>query len=402
MALTREEILTELAVANDAKIVLLVLDGLGDLPSEGKTPLEAARTPHLDRLAEESACGVTDPIMMGVTPGSGPAHLSLFGYDPARYLLGRGILEALGVDVEVGENDLVARGNFATMENGLVSDRRAGRIPTEENARICQKLNREINEIEGAAVRMFPGKEHRFVVRFTRPGLLDTLSDADPQKTGLPRTPTRALAPEAEKSAELVNAFMDRATSLLAKTPRANTVLLRGFSKYPDIPTLPRLYKLKPAAIASYPMYRGLAKLVGMEVLDVGPDEADLFATLEAHYAEYDFFFIHVKKTDSHGEDGNIQRKTAVIEKIDTLVPRILALNPEVLAVTSDHSTPCGMKGHSWHPNPFLIKAKTAMPGGTSRFSERECSRGYLGRFPAMNALPLMLAHAGRLKKFGA
>lgn len=402
MALTREEILTDMAVANDAKIVLLVMDGLGDLPSGGKTPLEAARTPHLDRLAVESACGVTDPILMGVTPGSGPAHISLFGYDPTRYLLGRGILEALGVDVEVGENDLVARGNFATLENGLVSDRRAGRIPTEENARICQKLNRVVGEIDGAAVRMFPGKEHRFVVRFTRPGLSDALSDADPQKTGLPQTPTRALAPEAEKTAELVNAFMDRATSLLAEMPRANTVLLRGFSRYPDIPTLPRLYKLKPAAIASYPMYRGLAKLVGMEVLDVGPDEEDLFTTLESNYADFDFFFIHVKKTDSHGEDGNIQRKTAVIEKVDTLVPRVLALKPDVLVVTSDHSTPCGMKGHSWHPNPFLIKAKTAMPGVTARFSERECSRGYLGRFPAMNALPLMLAHAGRLKKFGA
>jgi len=400
--MTRDEIIADLSLKTDSKIVLLVMDGLGDLPVEGKTPLEAARTPHLDRLAAEGACGLSDPVLMGITPGSGPAHLSLFGYDPTRFMLGRGILEALGVDVEVGENDLVARGNFATMTNDLVTDRRAGRIPTEENARICETINRDLGSVEGAEVRLYPGKEHRFVAKFTRSGLSDELSDADPQKNNLPRTPARPLSPKAEETAGIVNAFLDRVTKMRAGAPRANTVLLRGFARYPDIPTMSSRYRLNPAAIANYPMYRGLAKLVGMDVPQVGPDVEDLFTTLENRFADFDFFYVHVKKTDSAGEDGCSPDKLAVIENTDAQIPRLLALNPDVVVVTSDHSTPCPMKGHSWHPNPILIRAANAMPDEVERFSERACGRGHLGRFPAMNALTLMLAHAGKLKKYGA
>jgi len=400
--MTREEIITDLSFSTDSKIVLLVLDGLGDLPVGGETPLESARTPHLDRLAAEGACGLTEPVFMGITPGSGPAHLSLFGYDPTRYLLGRGILEALGSDVAVGENDLVARGNFATLEGGRIVDRRAGRIPTELCAELCGRLNRELESVSGATVRLYPGKEHRFVARFTKGGLSEALRDADPQKEGRPPVPAHALAPEAEGSAGIVNAFIDRVTEILKDTPRANTILLRGFARYPEIPTMDRLFKLNPAAIASYPMYRGLAKLVGMSVLEVGPEERDLFSALEANWSRHDFFYVHVKKTDSAGEDGRAPDKLAVIEKTDALLPRLLALEPDVLVVTSDHSTPCSMKGHSWHPNPFLIRAAAAMPDEVDRFSERACGRGYLGRFPAMNALPLMLAHAGKLSKYGA
>lgn len=398
----RESLLAELSIRTDSKIVLLVMDGLGDLPQHGKTPLEAAITPHLDRLAREGACGLTDPISMGITPGSGPSHLALFGYEPTAYELGRGILEALGVNVEVGEDDLVARGNFATLRDGLITDRRAGRIATEENGELCRLLNERLVPIEEAKVRVFPGKEHRFVVRFTRPGLQDALTDADPQKEQKPRSYTEALNPHAEPTARLVNAFLDAATAILEEQPKANTVLLRGFARYPTLPTMQELFRLNPAAIANYPMYLGLAKLVGMTVLDGGDQMEDLFAALERHYAEFDFFYIHVKKTDSYGEDGNFAAKTETITRADSLIPRILNLKPDVLVVTADHSTPCLLASHSWHPNPFLIHARTAQPDTVRAFSEKGCSRGYLGRFPAVHAMALMLAHAGKLKKYGA
>lgn len=397
-----EEILKNISIKTDSKILLLVMDGLGDLPINGKTPLEAAKTPNLDSLAGECACGLTDPVFMGITPGSGPAHLSLFGYDPTRYLLGRGILEALGVGVEVGSNDLVARGNFATKKDGLITDRRAGRIPTEENEILCRELNASLSSIEKAEVSLFPGKEHRFVVRFRRPGLDDRLTDADPQKEDKPITYTSAVSGEAEETARIVNTFMDNVSEILKERTKANTVLLRGFSKYPSIPTMQKLFKLNPAAIANYPMYKGLAKLVGMKILPVGAEISDLFETLEKHYKDFDFFYIHVKKTDSAGEDGDYDHKVAVIEKTDSFIPRLIELRPDVLAVTSDHSTPCLLKGHSWHPNPFMLCARTAMPDEVRAFTERNCSRGYFGRFQSLYAMPLMLAHAEKLKKYGA
>jgi len=396
------KLISELCLETDSKIVLLVLDGLGGLPVNGKTPLEMAATPNLDKLAAQGACGLTDPVFRGITPGSGPAHLSLFGYDPVQYQLGRGILEALGVDVKVGESDLVARGNFATLKNGLIIDRRAGRIPTSKNERLCLTLNEKIQPIKETQISFYPGREHRFVVKFSKDGLSDALSDADPQKENKPRIYTSPLSPKANSTAKLVNTFLDEATNILKDNPKANTVLLRGFAKYPDLPGMDTLYKLKPAAIANYPMYRGLAKLAGMNVLDVGAEIEDLFNTLEEYYKNFNFFYIHVKKTDSAGEDGNYEAKKAAIEKTDSLIPRILALEPEALVVTSDHSTPCLMKSHSWHPNPFLIWGQTAQPDTVTSFTEKNCSRGYLGRFPAVEAMPLILAHAGKLKKYGA
>jgi len=397
-----EKIAQETSVKTDSKIILLVMDGLGGLPVQGKTELEAAQTPNLDNLAAKSVCGLTDPVFMGITPGSGPAHLSLFGYDPTKYILGRGILEALGVGVEVGRNDLVARGNFATLKAGLIVDRRAGRIPTSENEQICKKLNDSLKEVNAIKISFFPGKEHRFVIKFSGEGLSDALSDADPQKDGQPVVPTRALSPEAENSALMVNRTMEKATELLKDSPKANTVLLRGFSGCPSLPTLNELYKLNAAAVANYPMYKGLAKLVGMEVLDVGPEMPELFDAVEKHYKNHDFFYVHVKKTDSAGEDGNFEAKKKAIEETDGYIPRLLSLEPDVLVVTSDHSTPSLLKGHSWHPNPFLLFSKASMTDHVIRFSERECSHGYLGRFQAIYAMPLMLAHAGKLKKFGA
>jgi len=397
-----EKIVAELAVATPSKIILLVIDGLGGVPIEGKTELEAARHPHLDTLTKKGVCGLTDPVFIGITPGSGPAHLSLFGYDPLRYQLGRGILEALGSGVEVGEKDLVARGNFATLKEDLIIDRRAGRIPTYENEKLCQKINSSLKLQKGIEIQLFPGKEHRFVVRFRGEDFSEALSDADPQKENKPRAYSQPLSPEARHTAEMVNSFLDETTAILHDSAPANTVLLRGFSKLPHLPTMPELYKIKPAAIASYPMYKGLARIVGMEALVVGPKTDDLFSALENHYRDFDFFYVHFKKTDSAGEDGNFKAKVEAIEEIDRFVPRILSLKPEVLVVTSDHSTPCLLRSHSWHANPFLLVCEAALPDRVSHFTERECSLGLLGRFQAIYAMSLMLAHAGKLKKFGA
>jgi 2,3-bisphosphoglycerate-independent phosphoglycerate mutase len=397
-----EDLARELSQTTDSKIVLLIMDGVGGLPVDGKTELETARKPHLDDLAKRGVCGVSDPVMMGITPGSGPAHLAIFGYDPLKYQLGRGILEALGSGVEVGRNDLVARGNFATSKGGLIVDRRAGRIPTEENVRICVHLNAHLPKRDGVEVKVFPGKEHRFVARFTAEGLADALSDADPQKEGRPPVPTAPLIPEAAKASAVVNRFVDDVAEVLKGEARANTALLRGFSKFPSIPTMPELFKVRPAAIANYPMYKGLAKLLGMEVMDVGSETGDLFDALEKNWAAHDFFYIHYKKTDSAGEDGKFAAKVAAIEALDPFIPRLLALKPDVLVVTSDHSTPALLGGHSWHPNPFILVSPTAGFDDVAAFTERACAKGLLGRFRSISAMPLMLAHALKLKKYGA
>jgi 2,3-bisphosphoglycerate-independent phosphoglycerate mutase len=400
--MNQEALLKELSIETPSKIVLLVMDGLGGLPVQNKTALEAAHCPHLDALAVESVCGLTDPVFRGITPGSGPAHLSLFGYDPLEYTLGRGILEALGVGVEVGSDDLVARGNFATLKDNLITDRRAGRIPTEENEKLCRKINEFLKTRKGPKITVYPGKEHRFVVKFSGQNLNDGLSDADPQKNNKPRSPAQPLIPEARDTASMVNEFLDDVTAFLADSAPANSVLLRGFSKHPILASFTELYKLKPAALANYPMYKGLAKLVGMKAIDVGAEINDLFDKLDEIYSDHDFFFVHVKKTDAAGEDGNFEAKKVAIEETDRHIPRLSSLHPDVLVITSDHSTPCPLKSHSWHPNPFLLRAKTAMPDSVNRFTERACSHGYLGRFQALFAMPLMLAHAGKLKKYGA
>ena len=398
----RHELIREIVTSEGGKIVLLVMDGLGDLPIDGKTPLMAAETPNLDALAKESELGQTIPVLHGVTPGSGPGHLSLFGYDPLEYRIGRGILEALGIGVEVGENDMVARGNFATIKDGVIVDRRAGRPPTEESAKVVQILKENIKEIEGVKVEFYPGKEHRFVVKFTAEWLDDALTDADPQKEGKPMEWAKALKPEAEKTAKVVNELIKRIGEVLKDQPKMNWALLRGFSKYPKLPQFSEVYKLKAAAIATYPMYKGIAKLVGMEVLEAGQTIGDELEALKKHWSEFDFFYFHVKKTDSYGEDGKFDEKVRIIEETDAIIPEILKLEPDVLVVTGDHSTPCIMKSHSWHPVPFMIHSRFARKGLSEKFDEFECARGALGTFYALDAMTLMLAHAGRLEKFGA
>ncbi|MBU4227176.1 2,3-bisphosphoglycerate-independent phosphoglycerate mutase [bacterium] len=399
-----EEIMKSLAIKTKSKIVLLVADGIGDLPSENnKTVLERAFIPNLDKLASKSACGLTDPISCGITPGSGPAHLSLFGYDPIKYQIGRGVLEALGIGVELTSRDLACRGNFATLDKeGIITDRRAGRIATELNEKLCKLMQDKINQIGEVKTIIKPGKEHRFVVIFRGDGLEDALSDADPQKVGEKIKFAEPLDSKAKKSVETVNEFIKQATEVLKAHHPANTVLLRGFAKYPGLPTMKELFKLTPAAIATYPMYKGLAKLVGMDILETGESLSDEFKTLQDNFSRYDFFYLHIKKTDSYGEDGNFEQKVKVIEEVDKYIPEVLALKSDVLVVTGDHSTPALMKGHSWHPNPFMLFSKYIRVDEAEQFNEKECVKGGLGRFSAVDVLPLMMANALKLQKFGA
>jgi 2,3-bisphosphoglycerate-independent phosphoglycerate mutase len=398
-----DEILRSLVVQTESKLLMVVIDGLGGLPVRGKTELEAAKHPNLDRLTAKSICGLIDPISYGITPGSGPSHLALFGYDPFRYEIGRGVMEALGIGLILTKDDLAARGNFATIdESGVIVDRRAGRISTEKNQEICRFLQNEIKEVNGVQISVYPGKEHRFVILFRGKELRDDLSDADPQKDGLKAKGAEGFTPEAERTAEIVNNYLRRATEVLKPLHPANAILLRGFSKIPDIPTIGERFKLRPAAIATYPMYRGLAKLVGMEILEAGETYRDEVETLKTHFDRYDFFYLHFKKTDSAGEDGDFKKKVKAIEEIDRALTSILKLKSDVLVITGDHSTPTLLKSHSWHPNPILLYSKYIRPDGIRRFTERQCQRGQLGRFPAVDILPLMLANGLKLKKFGA
>jgi len=397
-----DNVLESLALKTGSKIILLVMDGVGGLPENGKTEIEAAATPNLDRLVKENICGLTDSIALGITAGSGPGHLGLFGYDPTEFEIGRGVLEALGVGLEMTPLDVAARGNFATRDATAITDRRAGRIPTEKNRELCEKLSRAIPEIDGVKIIIHSGMEHRFVVLFRGEGLDGRIADADPQQTGLPPKLASAMVPEAELTVSLVNTFIRKAEEILKDDLPANTVLLRGFAKYPDIPSMEKRFQLTPVAIATYPMYLGLAKLVGMHLLETGKTIHDEIQTLKKNYDAFDFFFVHIKKTDSYGEDGNFDRKVAVIEEVDGIIPDIVALNPDVLVVTADHSTPSMLKAHSWHPNPFLLVNRYIRPDAVGRFSERDFVRGGLGRFPAKDGMALMLAHSLKLKKFGA
>ena len=391
--------------SSQSKIVLLVMDGLGGLPIEpgGPTELEAANTPNLDRLAAEGILGQTIPIRPGITPGSGPAHLALFGYDPIKYEIGRGVLEAVGVGLQVRRGDVAARGNFATLdEAGNIVDRRAGRIPSEESAPLVERL-KQIS-LPGVETEVHQVKEYRFAVVMRGENLNGDIDDTDPQQTSVPPLPAVARTPAAEPTAELFNQWIAKACEVLADNPKANGLTLRGFATDPNLPSFQDSYGLNPACVSVYPMYRGVSQLVGMEVVQFsGETPEDEFAALARAWGEHDFFFVHVKKTDSKGEDGDFAGKAHVIEGVDAALPLLLELNPDVLIVTGDHSTPARLRTHSWHPVPFLLWAPaTIRPDDQNSFGERACARGGLGNFSALDTIPLALAHAGRLEKFGA
>jgi 2,3-bisphosphoglycerate-independent phosphoglycerate mutase len=398
-----QELVRSLQGKNSSKIVLLIADGLGGLPIEpgGPTELEAAKTPNLDRLAKMGVLGSMIPIKPGITPGSGPGHLGLFGYDPLKYVIGRGVLEATGIGFEIGPRDVAIRCNFATLNpDGTIKDRRAGRIPTKESAPLAIKL-REVR-IPGVEIFVEPVEEHRFAVIFRGEGLGGNVGDTDPQKTGVPPLEPVATEPGSRRTAEIAREFLAQAAKILAGQPKANGLTMRGFSVKPALPSYEEVYGLKAAAIAAYPMYKGLARLVGMEIVGQPKSLDEEIDVLEKAWGDYDFFFVHFKYTDSRGEDGNFAEKVKMIEKFDSIVPRVEALKPTVLVVTGDHSTPAALASHSWHPVPVLLWAATCRPDACQTFGETEAIRGGLGHFEAVYLMPLALAHAGRLGKFGA
>jgi 2,3-bisphosphoglycerate-independent phosphoglycerate mutase len=397
------DLVRELAEQATSKIVMLVADGLGGLPLEpgGKTELETAATPNLDRLAARGTSGSSIPVIPGITPGSGPGHLGLFGYDPLEFKIGRGALEATGIGFELGPDDVAARGNFCTLDAaGLIADRRAGRIASEESFKVVERL--QAVKIPGVETFVRPVKEHRFVVVFRGQGLDGRVADTDPQAVGVAPLDPQPVVSAAARTAEVAKEFVRQARAILADEPKANGMVLRGFAAKPQLPGYAELYGLRAAAIAVYPMYKGLAQLAGMKLVGKAQSLDEQIDELARHWEEFDFFFLHFKYTDSTGEDGNFAEKVRRIEELDRALPRIEALRPDVLIVTGDHSTPSRLKSHSWHPVPTLLVADTCRPDGLAAFSERDCLRGGFGIFPAKHLMLLAMAHAGRFGKFGA
>ncbi|MEA3560426.1 MAG: 2,3-bisphosphoglycerate-independent phosphoglycerate mutase [Candidatus Omnitrophota bacterium] len=389
---------------NNSKIVFLVMDGVGGLPLKegGKTELAAANTPNLDRLAGSSICGILDPIMPGITPGSGPGHLALFGYDPLRHNIGRGALSALGIDFKLKEGDVCARINFATMDgDGKIVDRRAGRLDTEENRRLCEKLRKNI-KIERVELFIETVKEHRAVLVLRGEDLDGHILDTDPQKNGLLPLDPVATTKNAKKTRDIVQQIIQQAKSSIRNEKPANMILLRGFARFKTFRSMEERFGLKALAIAQYPMYKGVARLIGMDIAPQPQDLEEEIKLLKDNLDKYDFFFIHFKKTDSSGEDGNFNAKVKEIEKIDRLIPGILKLQPDVIIVTADHSTPAKLKGHSWHPVPVIVHSQHCRADDVKRFDEISCIKGGIGRMPAFNLMNIALANALRLKKFGA
>lgn len=409
-----DSLYSELTLPTKAKLALIVLDGLGDLAIVGQgeiTPLEAARTPNLDAfVAQGCAQGRMIPVAQGITPGSGPGHLALFGYDPIEYQVGRGVIEALGLGVHLKAGDVAARANFCSLDpKGIITDRRAGRIATDVCEELCGILSQGIKRAgpKGSEVEVIiqPGKEHRFVVVFRGEGLAGPLTSTDPNREGLP---IAVAKPENEKSAaqvktaKIVADFYKRALPLIAKHPRANGFLMRGIAHQPRIPLFQERYKLKAACLAVYPMYKGLAQLVGMTKIEGPKTIAEQFERYLAEYDNYDFFFIHYKYTDKAGEDGNFEAKKKAIEDFDAALPILLRKKPDVIAITGDHSTPCAVKGHSWHPQPVLVHSALSGSDKLERFTETGSNMGSLGVFKAKYLLRLMQANARMFDKFGA
>jgi 2,3-bisphosphoglycerate-independent phosphoglycerate mutase len=396
--------INKLIKPSKTKIAMLVIDGLGGLPKnqEKQSELELANTPNLDILASKGICGLQQPVGPGITPGSGPGHLSLFGYDPLKYKVGRGVLAAMGINFELKPGDIAARGNFCTIdENDIVLDRRAGRISTDKNKELCKLLtNIKIPNVEFYIETV---KEHRFLIVMRGDNLSDKIIDTDPQEIGKKPLYPKALLNESEKTSELINQFLNQSQKILRDQYPANMILTRGFSQKPNWPSFEETFGLKSAAIASYPMYRGLARLLGMQILETDKKIEDEFYTLEKNWDDYDFFYIHVKGCDSAGEDGDFERKIQIIEEIDNQIPKLIDLKPDVIIVTGDHSTPSILKYHSWHPVPLLLWSKNCRSDNVKFFNENSCITGGLGpRYPAVDIMPLALANANRLEKYGA
>ena len=394
--------IADIVQPTSSKIVMLVVDGLGGLPHQqtGKSELESASIPNLDGLARRSACGLSTPVGPGVTPGSGPGHMALFGYDPVKYMMGRGVLEAIGIGVQLDEHDVAVRGNLATVDDeGLLVDRRAGRVRSSESAPIIEALDSIV--VPGVEISVHPVRDYRFVLVMRGEELQPNVGETDPQTEGRAPLEAQALSPDAETTARAANSFVAAARERLKDRSTANMVILRGFSRTPDLPNMCDVYKLTPAAVAAYPMYRGIASLVGMNVLETGDSFDNELDTLENGFDGHDFFFLHYKPADAAGEDGDFEAKIAMLEALDERIPRLLNLGPDVLVVAGDHSTPAIMAGHSWHPVSLLVHSRITEGDGASSFSERSFAQGSIGRVPATSIMMTALAHAGKLRKFG-
>ncbi|MGE3312977.1 MAG: 2,3-bisphosphoglycerate-independent phosphoglycerate mutase [Limisphaerales bacterium] len=408
-SMSLDDTYSKLLVKTNAKLVLVVLDGLGDIATREQgylTPLEAAHTPNLDALSKDSAQGRMIPVAPGITPGSGPGHLALFGYDPLEFEVGRGVIEALGLGVTLQGGDVAVRGNFCTLDaQGRVSDRRAGRIPTEKCEELCALLSRQLTAVGDTKVMIQPGKEHRFVVVFRGTGLEGPLSDTDPGREGQPiaeAKPANAKSAKQKKTAAVIAEFYKKALPLLAAQQPANAFLLRGIAHQPHIPTFEERYGLRAAALAVYPMYKGLSQLVGMTKIEGPQSISEQFRRYLDIHSQHDFFFIHFKYTDKAGEDGDFEAKVRAIEDFDAALPILMEKKPDVLAITGDHSTPCALKGHSWHPQPVLLHSCYSGWDKLDRFTETGANLGSLGVFEAKYLIRLMQANAQMFAKFGA
>ncbi len=408
--MNNQELVHSLVETNNTKLLLTVLDGLGGLPVNGSSELEMANIPNLNKLANASACGMHIPVTYGITPGSGPGHLGIFGYDPLQWEIGRGVLEALGLGIHLTENDIAIRCNYAHVEYAgqkiIIKDRRAGRIPTDESKKLTALLQDKIHEIDDVKIILLPGMEHRFALLLRFPHAIehdaDLIEDTDPQKEGLEPIRPVPSNPHAKRVAEIALKFVNASAGILKSQQRANYVLLRGFSAVPKIPKFNDVYGIESVSIATYPMYLGITKLLGMDTIKVDGGIEDEIKVLKDKFDKYDFFYLHIKKTDSYGEDGNFEGKKKVLEEFDKNLPAILSLKPDVIVITGDHSTPSLVKGHSWHPVPLLLNSRFVFGKTSSAFTERECIKGELGIFNSIHIMSLLLANGMRLKKFGA
>lgn len=395
--------ITPLVRETGGKIVMVVMDGLGGYAdAQHGTELEEADTPNLDRLAAEGTTGLGEPVGPGITPGSGPGHLALFGYDPEQFELGRGALSAAGLDFALEPGDVAARANLCTLDaDGIITDRRAGRVGDTEARAVLELLSDKVR-LDSAEVIFRHEREHRALVVLRGDGLDPRVSDTDPQVSGTEPRPARALDPAAERTAALLGDLDSQVRAVLSDHPRVRGLLLRGFDSVRDLPGFRARYGLRAAAVAVYPMYRGIAALVGMDVLYRPTDLADQIEILTGAWDDYDFFFFHHKSTDSAGEDGDRPRKIAAIETLDAAIPAIRGLGPEVIMVSGDHSTPSQMAAHSWHPVPVVVWGPRCGVDASARFGERWCAGGGLGLRPMKTMMQILMANAGRLAKYGA
>jgi 2,3-bisphosphoglycerate-independent phosphoglycerate mutase len=330
--------------------------------------------------------------------------LALFGYDPLTCTPGRGIFSALGIDFDLKEGDVAARVSFATVDReGRVVDRRAGRIDTETNRQLCKKIREAVKLDYEGLFFLETVSEHRAVVVLRCQNLGSRVRDTEPSRTGEHPLEPVALDEDSKRTASIVQSFVDQARDILSDQERANIVLLRGFDTYTPLPSLKSRFGLRGVCVAEYPMYRGIGRLLGMRIEPPPEGIEASFQALRALYGhEYDFYYLHIKETDSSGEDGDFEQKVKAIERVDRLMPMVMDLNPDVLVVTADHSTPVCMRSHSWHPVPLMIYSRVARVDEVNTFDEYACMRGSLGIRPGLHLMGLALAHAGRLVKYGA